>query len=64
MKKKTLANSEKWKIMEWMWDNLGRCPNIESITDVAAVEGTMCFVSSEGTEYTLTLKKGNWREIT
>lgn len=70
MKRKTLVKeesalreSEKWKIMQWMWDNLGKCPDIDHVTDVAAVEGTMSFLTPGGNEYTLTIKKGNWREI-
>ena len=59
-----LRDSEKWKIMEWMWDNLGRCPDIDYVTDVAAVEGTMSFLTTSGDEYTLKITKGNWREIT
>lgn len=59
-----LKESEKWRIMEWMWDNFPNCPDIEYVNDVGAAEGTMSFISSEGDEYTLKITKGNWREIT
>ena len=70
MKRKTryneesaLGNSEKWKILQWMWDNLERCPSIDAVTDVAAAEGTLSIVSADGEEYTLARKKGNWKEL-
>jgi hypothetical protein len=58
-----LANSEKWKILKWLWDNVENCPSIDSVTDVGAAEGTMTFVSANGEEYTLAITKGNWREL-
>lgn len=49
--------------MQWLWDNLGKCPTIDYVNDVAAVEGTMTFLTAKGDEYTLKITKGNWREL-
>ena len=58
-----LAQSEKWKILNWLVDNLDKCPNVDWVGDIAAVEGRLGFTSAEGELYTLTLKKENWEEI-
>lgn len=58
-----LANSGKWKILRWLWDNIEHCPDVDSVSDLGAVEGTMTFLSANGEEYTLTITKGNWREL-
>ena len=58
-----LAKSEKWKILQWMIDNLEDCQTIDSITDIGAAEGTLTFVSANGEEYTLAIKKGDWRQL-
>lgn len=58
-----LAASEKWKILNWLWNNMERCPNVDTISDLGAAEGTMTFVSANGEEYTLKITKGNWRQI-
>ena len=70
MKKKTLANegsalaeSEKWKIMEWLWDKISNCPCVDAITDVDAPAGTITLTSMGGEEYTLKITKGNWRQV-
>jgi len=59
----SLKSSEKWKIMDWMWEEFPKCPDIDNVVDVDAVEGTMTLTSSSGNEYTITMKRGNWREI-
>lgn len=58
-----LQESEKWQIMEWLWDKLPDCPSVDNVVDVAAAEGTMTITTKNGNEYTITMKKGNWREI-
>ena len=58
-----LQNSEKWQIMEWLWDALPNCPIIDNVVDVGAAEGTMTVATTSGEEYTITMEKGNWREI-
>ena len=49
--------------MEWLWDALPNCPIIDNVVDVGAAEGTMTVATTSGEEYTITMEKGNWREI-
>ena len=58
-----LKESEKWQIMEWLWDMFPNCPMVDNVVDVDATEGTMTITTINGNEYTITMKKGNWREI-
>ena len=58
-----LKESEQWKVISWLWDNLERCPDVDYVVDVGAAEGTITFMSSTGDEYTLKLQQGNWREL-
>ena len=60
---KNYADTEHWKMFKWIWDKLGVCPHIENVADVDFGSGTMGLVSKEGDEYTITLKKQNWREL-
>ena len=50
-------------MFEWVWDKLCICPYIDNVSDVDFVTGNMGIVSKDGDEYTITLKKKKWREL-
>lgn len=61
--KSALESKVQWKVIKWLIDQLSKCQDVDSITDIDAARGTMSFITPEGDEYTMIIKNGSWRDI-